>query len=298
MDERTGFVHDYTRKQGVEHSEIVLPADAPEWAHDREQLWNVAEQSERRKNSTVAREFEIALPADLTAEQRRDLALSFAREISERHGVAVDVAIHAPGQDGDNRNHHAHLLATTRRLGPDGLGEKTRELDQKQSGEVDYWRERWANVQNRALERAGIDQRVDHRSFKEQGLDKQPLPQLSREQHQIERRAQQRAEREGAPYEAVTEAGKQRQAVAEQRRLREYIERGREWLHHAGQRVGEIGRSMAAAMNKQLGRDVAAAEQRRRQEEQQRERERLELERRIERDIQRSRSLDRGGPSL
>src|SRR3546814_21068247 len=81
------------------------------------------------------------------------LALGLAREISERHGVAVDGAIHAPGRDGDHRNHHAHLLTTTRRIGPEGLGAKTRELDQKTSGEVERWRGRWAEMQNAALER-------------------------------------------------------------------------------------------------------------------------------------------------
>src|SRR3546814_7070392 len=94
--------------------------------------------------STVAREYEIALPAELSAKARRDLALGLAREISERHGVAVDVAIHAPGREGDHRNHHAHLLTTTRRIGPEGLGAKTRELDQKTSGEVERWRGRGA----------------------------------------------------------------------------------------------------------------------------------------------------------
>src|SRR3546814_8005798 len=85
------------RKQGVEHNALVVPADAPAWASDRAVLWNAAEQAETRKNSTVAREYEIALPAELSAEARRELALGLAREISERHGVAVDVAIHAPG---------------------------------------------------------------------------------------------------------------------------------------------------------------------------------------------------------
>jgi hypothetical protein len=123
-DERTGLVHDYTRKQGVEHSALVVPADAPAWASDRAALWNAAELAETRKNSTVAREYEIALPVELSADERRELALGLAREISERHGVAVDVSIHAPGREGDQRNHHAHLLTTTRRLGPEGLGKR------------------------------------------------------------------------------------------------------------------------------------------------------------------------------
>ena len=96
-DERTGLVHDYTRKQGVEHNALVVPADAPAWANNRAALWNAAEQAETRKNSTVAREYEIALPAELSAEARRELALGLAREISERHGVAVDVVEINPG---------------------------------------------------------------------------------------------------------------------------------------------------------------------------------------------------------
>src|SRR3546814_9498760 len=91
---------------GVEHSELMLPTDAPEWAADRERLWNAAELAETRKNATVAREYEIALPVELSADERRELALGLAREISERHGVAVDVSIHAPGREGDQRNHH------------------------------------------------------------------------------------------------------------------------------------------------------------------------------------------------
>ena len=115
-DERTGTVHDYRRRRGVEATFLLLPADAPDWASDRARLWNAAEQAETRKNSTVAREFEIALPAELDAGERRRLAADFARELVARHGCAADVAIHRPGRTGDQRNHHAHILLTTRRL--------------------------------------------------------------------------------------------------------------------------------------------------------------------------------------
>src|SRR3546814_4811735 len=124
-------------------------------------------------NSTAAREYEIALPAELSTEARRELALGLAREISERHGVAVDLAIHAPGREGDHRNHHAHLLTTPRRIGPEGLGAKTRELDQKTSGEVERWRGRWAEMQNAELERANVPERVDHRSHQRRGIEQE-----------------------------------------------------------------------------------------------------------------------------
>ena len=189
-DERTGEMHDYTRKGGVESAELVLPAGAPEWAADRGLLWNAAEQAETRKNSTVAREFEIALPEELTAAGRQRLALDVAREIVERHGCAADVAIHAPGADGDHRNHHAHILLTTRRLGPEGFTEKTRELDDQKTGPqlVTQWRERFASLQNEHLHQAGIEARVDHRSLKEQGVDREPTRHLGPAASGYERR--------------------------------------------------------------------------------------------------------------
>lgn len=179
-DERTGEIHDYTRKGGVESAELVLPAGAPEWAADRAALWNAAEQAETRKNSTVAREFEIALPEELSPDERQRLARDLAREIVERHGCAADVAIHAPGKEGDNRNHHAHILLSTRRLGPEGFTEKTRELDDQKTGPqiVTQWRERFASLQNERLREAGIEARVDHRTLEAQGIDREPTRHL------------------------------------------------------------------------------------------------------------------------
>jgi ATP-dependent exoDNAse (exonuclease V) alpha subunit len=130
-DERTGEIHDYTRKGGVESADIVLPDGAPEWATDRAKLWNAAELAEKRKDACVAREFEVALPSELSPAERRRLALDFAKDMANREGCAVDVAIHAPGKEGDNRNHHAHILRTTRKVDADGLGAK---LDTEKAG--------------------------------------------------------------------------------------------------------------------------------------------------------------------
>ena len=179
-DERTGEIHDYTRKGGVESAAVILPDNAPEWAADRAALWNAAEQAETRKNSTVAREFEIALPEELSPAERQRLARDLAREIVERHGCAADVAIHAPGKEGDNRNHHAHILLSTRRLGPEGFTEKTRELDDQKTGPqiVTQWRERFASLQNERLREAGIEARVDHRTLEAQGIDREPTRHL------------------------------------------------------------------------------------------------------------------------
>ena len=175
-DGRTGEVHDYTKKRGVESADIVLPDGAPKWANDRSALWNAAETAERRKDACVAREFEVALPSELSASERRRLAVDFAKEMANREGCAVDVAIHAPGKEGDNRNHHAHILRTTRKVGPDGLTDKldTEKAGRKRGDDLAAVRTRWAELVNERLQENGIEARVDHRSLKDQGIDREP----------------------------------------------------------------------------------------------------------------------------
>src|SRR3546814_17982039 len=131
----------------------MLPTDGAEWSADGVRRWNAAELEETRKNATVAREYEIALPVELSADERRELALGLAREISERPGVAVDVSVHAPGREGAQRNPHAHLLTTTRRLGPEGLRDRTREPDPTQRGARGRGGEGRAGRERRELER-------------------------------------------------------------------------------------------------------------------------------------------------
>ena len=163
-DQRTGQVFDYSRRGGVDRPacEIFAPEGAPAWAQDRQALWNAAEASEKRINSVVAREFEIALPADLDDGERRALVRQFAGALVERHGLVVDASIHAPDHEAragqGNRNHHAHILCTTRRVGEQGFGEKTRELDDQRSGTVEDWRASYAAMCGDALERAGFGQ--------------------------------------------------------------------------------------------------------------------------------------------
>ena len=168
--EREGRTHDYTRKSGVEYLTIITPENAPAWAQDRSSLWNHAEAAEKRKNAATAREWEIALPAELDAEDRQDLAFRFASDLVDRYGVVADVAIHAPHRDGDQRNHHAHILTTTRRIEEDGFTVKTRELDDRRLGSQNIidMRAHWADMQNQALERSGAIDRVDHRSLEAQ----------------------------------------------------------------------------------------------------------------------------------
>lgn len=174
IDARTGEIHDYQKKNGVLETGIVLPNGAPVWAQNREQLWNAVEQKETRKNSTVAREIIIALPSELNQQVRAKMVHEFAMKLVERHGCAVDYAIHEPSKQGDERNYHAHVLMSTRRLTPQGFSEKTRELDERNSGEIGYWRAEWATHVNHHLSINGFSEQVSHLSFVEQGITREP----------------------------------------------------------------------------------------------------------------------------
>jgi ATP-dependent exoDNAse (exonuclease V) alpha subunit len=191
--EREGRTHDYTKKSGVEHSEIFLPPNSPEWASDRTALWNNVEKAEKRKNSTVAREFEVALPQELTKEQRIALVADFARQIVERHGCAVDACLHDDKRS-QTPNHHAHIMLTTRKLEQTGFTDKTRELDDRKSGEVEFWREQWAKTVNDHLKQHEIRDKndhlihVDHRSLKDQGIDRQPTIKMGVKASAMERK--------------------------------------------------------------------------------------------------------------
>lgn len=169
-DERTGTTHDYTRRNGVVSVLTLAPQDAPEWAADPSAVWNAAEHAEGRRNSCVARELEVALPTELNPDQREALARDLGRMLVDRYGVAVLVAIHEPSQAGDDRNHHTHLQFSTRVLGSDGFGAKTIVLDNRNTGrdEVRRLRAEVARLTNQHLAAAGVAQKVDHRSLRDQ----------------------------------------------------------------------------------------------------------------------------------
>lgn len=182
VNERTGMIHDYTRKSGVEHVEIFTRKGIP--APDMSGLWNAAEAAEKRKDGRTAREVLVALPAELDADQRLALARELTADLVDRYGVAAQLAVHAPDRGGDQRNHHAHVLLTTRTYGHDGLGKKG-QLEWsgtqcrkagviKPADELKMLRERWADMQNRALKRAAVVARVDHRSLADQSVDRVP----------------------------------------------------------------------------------------------------------------------------
>lgn len=185
-DERTGETHDYTRKQGVVYSAVLTPDNAPEWMRDRAQLWAAVEAAEKRRDAQLAREVQLSLPHELTADQRRELLVAFVREQFVDHGMIADVAMHAPGREGDERNHHAHVMLTMRSLTGDGFGNKVRDWNDAET--LLRWREQWAHHQNRALEHHGHEARVDHRSFEDRGIDREPSQHLGPTAADMERK--------------------------------------------------------------------------------------------------------------
>ena len=238
-----GVQHDYTRKGGLVWEQVFLPESAPAAWLDREILWNAVEETEKTKDSRLAREFVPALPVELAPEQWKELLSDFIQKSFVSDGMCADVAIHDPDPPGHNP--HAHILLTVRPLNPDGtwqyktekeylcvrngeergftaaefkeaqadgwekqypykVGRKKEYMAPSEAEAKGYtrlskhpkstkygrqnpiserwnseeqlvlWREAWANAVNRSLERHGFDERVDHRSFAEQGRDEQP----------------------------------------------------------------------------------------------------------------------------
>jgi Ti-type conjugative transfer relaxase TraA len=167
-DQRLGQTFDYTRKTGVEHTEILAPQNAPSWVQDRAALWNAVEQVERRKDAQLAREIELGLPVELTKDEQIALVRDFAQRAFVSKGMVVDLAVHRDNPE----NPHAHLLLTTRELTPEGFGPKRRDWNDK--AELLTWREQWAEVANEHLARAGHAIRIDHRTLEAQGIDLVP----------------------------------------------------------------------------------------------------------------------------
>ena len=255
-DRRTGLVFDYAAKSGVEHTEILAPDHAPDWVSDRSELWNRVEESETRKNSQVAREVRVALPAELTHAARVELVRDFAQAQFVDRGMVADIALHAPGRAGDERNHHAHILLTTREVDADGFTTKNRDWNAVEV--LEGWREAWARDSNAALERAGREDRVDHRTLvaqrdeareratgaRERGdereelvqtvraisLDRPPLPQLSPGAWQMKERGIE-VGRVGAWHEAKARAAEVMEVA------RELAGHVRDWLDRAAERV-------------------------------------------------------------
>lgn len=179
VDERTGEIHDYTRKGGVLSARLILPGGG---ATDRAAFWSRVEVHHKHPRAVTAREIVLALPRELSTEQRRDLAEQYGRDLADRYGVAVDVCIHAPDASEGEDNPHAHILMTACSCSPSGeLGKKVEALDpissaraKRKENAVEAERPLWEALANAALERAGQAARIDHRTLAAQGIDRAP----------------------------------------------------------------------------------------------------------------------------
>ena len=172
-DERLGETFDYTRKKGLELSEIITPDNAHDHFKNRSVLWNEVEKIEKRKDAQLARNLTIALPCESSPEERKKLLRNYVDENFTSKGMIADIAIHAPHREGDERNFHAHILLTTREITPEGFGKKNRDWNKKEL--LEDWRKNWALSVNNFYQKKGVEQRVDHRSHdkrKEEALVK------------------------------------------------------------------------------------------------------------------------------
>ncbi len=173
VDEITGNIYNYSYKSEVTYSEIVTPANAPDWASNRTLLWNNVEKSEKRVDARLFREVEVALPNELSDEQNQELLREYSK-IFTKDGMIVDFSIH-----GLNHNPHCHMMLTLRDIVNGEFGKKNREWND--SAKVELWRKAWSALVNKHLAQAGFNITVDHRSYEKQGLDTVPTVHEGRE---------------------------------------------------------------------------------------------------------------------
>lgn len=205
-DRETGITHDFTRKGGVMHREILLPGHAPKEYADRQTLWESVTRAEKKSNAQLAREVEVALPIEFSEELQLAVIREYVRDNFVSEGMCADIAIHDKG----NGNPHAHILLTTRPIKADGSwgakekkdyardenGERIPLIDKKSGMQklgkrneklwkritvqtnnwndkknVENWRKSWADMCNRYL---SMEQQIDHRSYKRRGLPIEP----------------------------------------------------------------------------------------------------------------------------
>ncbi|OFK81113.1 MobQ family relaxase [Peptoniphilus sp. HMSC062D09] len=212
-NEWDGVTHDYTKKQGVISKEIFLPDHAPEEYKDRKTLWNSVELFEKNSNAQLARNFIISLPKELSIEENKKMIEEYVQNNFVKGGMIVDLAIHDESREG-NQNIHAHIMTIVRPINEDGTwGQKSKKeyiLDEKgekilnkngkpktrkveltswnDKGNVEKWRENFSDLCNKYLAKNKIEKRVDHRSFKRQGIKQIPTIHLGASASAMERK--------------------------------------------------------------------------------------------------------------
>ncbi|MGA3358061.1 MobQ family relaxase, partial [Lactiplantibacillus pentosus] len=195
FDDKEGHHYFYARSVMPE-SFILTPKNAPKWASDREQLWNEVEKKDRKSNSRYAKEFNVALPVELSESEQKELLTKYVQENFVDEGMVADVAIHRDHPD----NPHAHVMLTNRPFNPDGTwGQKTKTeyildshgnktktpagnvrnrkiwlVDWDKKEKITEWRHNWSVSVNQVLEQKNIPDRISEKSFENQGIDEVP----------------------------------------------------------------------------------------------------------------------------
>jgi Ti-type conjugative transfer relaxase TraA len=171
-DERLGRNHDFSNKAGVIHSEVLLPKGAPERLADRTTLWNEVEAGEKRKDAQLAREMEFSIPREMSEQQGVQLARDFVEEQFVKRGMVADLNVHWDHAKDGSPKPHAHVMLSMREVGPDGFGKKNR--DWNSAEHLKGWREAWAAHVNERMADLGLEGRIDHRSYVDQGIELEP----------------------------------------------------------------------------------------------------------------------------
>ncbi|WP_454281102.1 Ti-type conjugative transfer relaxase TraA [Sphingomonas sp. Marseille-Q8236] len=171
-DERLGRSHDFSNKAGVIHSEVILPQGAPERLNDRATLWNEVEAGEKRKDAQLAREVEFSIPREMNEKQGVALARDFVEEQFVKRGMVADLNVHWDKAKDGSPKPHAHVMLSMRDVGPDGFGQKNRDWNGNEL--LKEWREAWAAHVNERMAELGLEGRIDHRSYADQGIDLEP----------------------------------------------------------------------------------------------------------------------------
>jgi len=204
-DERLDRPQDFRARSGVEHSEIMLPENAPEVWRNRERLWNDVEAFEKRKDAQLAREVEFAIPREMSKAEGIELARDFVQSEFVDRGMIADLNVHWDISSDGQPKPHAHVMLTMREATPESFGQKVRAWNDHEN--VERWRERWADHVNARLAELDIDARIDHRSLAEQGIDLEPQSKIGGPAQRMEE-AGQLADRAELHREIARENGK------------------------------------------------------------------------------------------
>lgn len=195
----------------------MAPDNAPAWAYDREQLWNRAEASEKRKDAQVAREIEVSLPRELDFDNQKSLVREFVQKEFITQGMVADVSYHTSSANDGGENPHAHILLTMRAIEENGFAnKKNRDWNKKET--LIQWRESWANLTNDYLATAGSEETVDHRSYLDQGLSIEPTIHLGKEASHMERQG------------IATDRGDINREITHQNRIMMHVQAAASWM--------------------------------------------------------------------